>query len=40
MVLRMHTNINISLLTLFVEDVSLQHLDQEIFYFYTSYMNI
>ena len=41
MVLHMHINTSIALLTFFffVEDASLQHLDQETFYFYNSRMD-
>jgi len=40
MVLNVQTNTCIFPLTLFVEDVSLQYLDRETFYFYISYMDI
>jgi len=43
MALRVQTNKGISLGTFFyiyIEDASLQHLDRDNFYFYTSYMHI
>ena len=40
MVFCVHTITYISPLTFLIEDASLQHLDQEIFIFYISYMSI